>query len=420
MSTFVKGLLEERANHWEQQKALLDKAEAEGRKSLDAEEQRQYDERNAEIDRLDGQRQQIEADEKRAKDAAESLRAAGIEPESRGSGSDGEQRLAAEVRSFLTGKADSAELRASDTKWIDFNELRSGMQSRALSVGTATAGGNTVPRGFRAKLYEHLIEMSAVLSLGCEVWNTQSGETTDIPITTSHGSATLTTEGTAITGTEPAFGKKSIGAFKYGQVVYLSRELVDDTGVDLLGYIARAGGWAVGNALGADLVKGDGSSKPAGVAGSATVGVTGATSTAGMFTFDNLIDLYYSVIAPYRGRPTTGWAMKDTAMGAARKIKDNDGQYLWQPSLVAGTPDTLYGKPVRTDPNFDGTGLGKRSVFFGDWSTYLVRLVRSVRFERSDEVKFAEDQVGFKVVIRGDGVLQDQTGSIKCFVGGAS
>lgn len=419
MSTFVVGLLEQRANLWEQNKALLDAAEAEGRKSLDGEEMRQYEERNAEIDRLDAQRQQIEADEKRARDAADAMRSFGAAPEQRGSGGQ-DEAFAAEVRNFLSGKADSAELRNDGQGWIDFHALRSNMQARALSIGTATAGGNTVPRGFRAKLYEHMIEMSAVLSLGCEVWNTESGETTDIPITTSHGTATLTPEGTAITGTEPAFGKKSIGAFKYGQVIHLSRELVDDTGVDLLGYIARQGGWAVGNALGADLIKGDGSSKPAGAVGSATVGVTGASGKVGAFTFDDLIDLYYSVIDPYRNQPSTGWLMKDTTMGAARKIKDNDGQYLWQPSLIAGTPDTLYGKPVRTDPNVDAIGLGKRSVLFGAWNTYLVRLVRGVRFERSDQVKFAEDQVSFKVVIRGDGVLQDQSGSIKAFVGNAA
>lgn len=415
--SLVKQILEQRATVWEEGKALLDKAEAEGR-SLTAEESQTWDRINAELTGLDDQRKSIEDAERRSREAEEAMRDLGAGPERRAAVGDDDRRLAADVRSFLRGDRKSAEIRDADADWIDFEALRA--NTRALSVGSATAGGNTVPKSFRERLYEHAIEMSAVMNLGCEILNTQSGETFEMPITTAHGTATLTPEGSQITGTDPAFGKRSLGAFKYGQVVYISRELVEDEKVDILGYIARQGGWAVGNALGAHLIAGDGSSKPAGVSGSTTLGVTGGTGVGGAPTFDNLIDLYYSVIAPYRNRPSAGWCMNDLSVAAIRKIKDTTGQYIWQPSLIPGSPDVILGKPVRTDPNMPTIGTTKKSVIFGAWDAYTVRLVRGVRFERSDDFKFDTDQIAFKVVIRGDGVLVDQTGALKHYVGAAS
>ena len=95
-------------------------------------------------------------------------------------------------------------------------------------------------------------------------------------------------------------------------------------------------GRAVGNALGAHLATGTGSSQPAGIVTGATTGVTGGTAVSGAFTADNLIDLYFSVIAPYRNSPKCGWIMKDATLAAVRKLKDTTNQYLWQPGLVAG------------------------------------------------------------------------------------
>ena len=107
-------------------------------------------------------------------------------------------------------------------------------------------------------------------------------------------------------------------------------------------------------------------------------------------------------------------------MAAIRKIKDQQGQYLWAPSLQVGQPDTLLGKPVYTDPNIAGVGLGAKSVLFGDLSAYYVRFAGGVRFERSDDFDFDHDLVTFRALLRADGLLADQTGAVKYFAGGAS
>jgi HK97 family phage major capsid protein len=404
--SLVKQILEQRATAWEEAKAMLDTAEAEGR-SLSAEETGKFDAINGTINALDEQRAKIEDAEKRAKDASEAMERvnAAPKPDMRGDADTDDK-----VRAFLRG----------DVRSYDTNEGLPPVNFRDLTKGSATAGGNTIRTGFREQLLEHMIEVSGVMMAGPTVLNTTSGESIEVPITTSHGTAALTTEGSAISESDPAFGKRTLGAYKYATLVQVSRELVDDTSVDLLGYIARQAGRGCGNALGTDLVVGNASSKPSGIVQTASTGVTGSASVSGAFTADNLIDLFFSVIAPYRNSPSCGWMMKDTTLAAVRKLKDTTNQYLWQPSIQVGVPDTLLGKPVHTDPNVAAVALSAKSVIFGDFAAYFVRLAGGVRFERSDEYAFNADLVTFKAVVRGDGILADQTGAVKVFLGNAA
>ena len=303
---------------------------------------------------------------------------------------------------------------------LDFAPPMGVEQVRALSKGTATAGGNTVPTDFISRLYEHLIETATLLRGGATTWNTADGQNMEVPVTTSHGTAALVAESGTIPQSDPAFGKRTLGAYKYGHLILVPQELLTDTGVDLDGYLARMAGRAVGNALGAHLITGTGTAQPAGLINSTTLGVTGGTGVAGVPTFDNLIDLAYSVIAPYRNSPDAAWLIKDTTAGARRKLKDSSGRYLWEPALTPGAPDRILGYPVLTDPNMPATGVNNKSVAFGDLSSYWVRLVNNVRFERSDDFKFDTDQVAFRCLIRGDGLLLDQSGAIKHYVGAAT
>jgi len=405
MSEFIKRLQERRANVWEQAKALLDTAEGEKR-DLTAEEEQTYQRLNADIDAIDARAKDMVEAEQRTKDADEAFRALLAKPqtqERKGPESD------SELRRWARG-----EMRGFDVA------APSGVSFRDLVKGTTTAGGNTVPVTFYGQLMAHLIEVSGLMMAGPTVLNTASGETIEMPVTTAHSTATLTPEATALTESDPAFAKRSLGAYKYGVLLQISSELLSDTGVDLEGYLSMQAGRALGNAFGADAVTGNGSSKPTGVMTTATTGKTGATGAAGAFTADDLIDLYYSVISPYRNSTSCGWLMRDATLGAARKLKDLQGQYLWQPSIQEGAPDTLLGKPVHTDPNVAAVALSAKSVAFGDFSQYFVRMAGGVRFERSDDYAFNSDLVTYRAIIRADGLLIDQTGAVKVFAGGAS
>ncbi|MGW2226799.1 phage major capsid protein [Streptomyces formicae] len=404
MRSHIKALQERRANVWEQAKALLDAAEGEKR-DLSAEEETSYQALNADIDKIDARVKDLSEAEQRTKDAEAAFAGLLAKPQEqeRKSGED------SELRRWARGEQRGIDIAKPD-----------GVAFRDLVKSSATAGGNTVPTTFYGQLMAHLIEVSGVMMAGPTVLNTASGETIEIPVTTAHSSAALTAEAAALTESDPAFAKRTLGAYKYGVLLQASTELLTDTGVDLEGYLAMQAGRALGNAFGVHAITGDGSSKPTGVITSASAGVTGGTGVAGAFTADNLIDLYYSVIAPYRNSTSCGWLMRDASLGAARKLKDGQGQYLWQPSIQVGAPDTLLGKPVHTDPNVAAVATTAKSVAFGDFSQYFVRLAGGVRFERSDDYAFNSDLVTFRAIIRADGLLIDQTGAVKVFTGAAT
>jgi HK97 family phage major capsid protein len=408
MSEVTTRLRERRANVWEQAKALADRAADENR-AFNGEEQSSWDTLNAELDALDKRIKSVIDGEQRAKDTEEAFTRLEGKPVVPG------QRTAPdstdELRKFLLGETDKRFFDVAPT------------EPRALSKLTAAAGLNTVPTSFYDRLVSHLIETSGVLQANPTVLNTQSGETLQIPKTTAHSTSAIVTEGSPIGASDPTFGQVSLGAFKYAHLIQVSRELLTDTGVDLEGYLAMQSGRALGNKLGADLVAGGGTTAPWGVVTRATAfaGVTGTAAgfgtqgTAGQGG-DAFIRLFYSVISPYRNSRQAAWLMNDATAGVVRQIKDTTGQYLWQPSVTAGTPDLLLGKPVYTDPNVTATfANGAKTVVFGDFSQYFVRMVGGIRFERSDDYAFNTDLVTFRAVLRGDGDLVDLTGAIKVY-----
>lgn len=399
----IKTLAEKRQNIWNESRALLDKAEAEKR-DLTAEENEVFERQSADMTALRSRIDSIETTMRENSEAeAAEKRLLGDRQEQRG----GDDTQGEAIRSFLKGETRELAFGADGKVW-----------TRALSKGTATAGGNTVPLTFYDQLVEHLVDTTSVLQAGATVLNTASGEIIEVPVTTSHGAAAAVAEAGALAGTDPAFAKRTLGAFKFGQLITLSRELVDDTAVDLLGYVSRAAGRNIGLALGAKLATGAGTTEPWGVITRATTGVTGGAGVTGAFTADNLIDLMFSVVGPYRKNGS--WLVKDSTLGSIRKLKDGAGRYLFDPAATVGQPDTVLGRPIFTDTNMAAVALSAKSVAFGDLSTYFVRIAGGVRFERSDDYAFGNDQIAFRAIVRADGELADQTGSVKLFVGNAA
>jgi HK97 family phage major capsid protein len=417
MSEVVKRLRERRQNVWEQAKELADRAADENR-NFSGEEQSAWDTLNAELDAYDKRIKNVIDGEQRAKDTEDAFTKLEGQPATGGkNGNAPESKRLAELRAFALGEPGAPRV---------FDIRPEGpVEQRLLSKLSAAAGLNVVPTTFYDRLVAHLIEVSAVLQAGPTVLTTDSGESIQIPKTTAHSTAAIVTEGSQIGTSEPAFGQITLGAFKYANMMYISRELLQDAGVDLEGYLSMQAGRGIGNKFGQDMVVGAGTTLPRGIVLDATSGVTGSTvaggaSVIGAPTADNLIDLFYSVIAPYRNSRQAAWLVKDSTMAAIRKLKDTTGQYIFQPSLTAGTPDTLLGKPIYTDPYVAAIGSAAKSVIFGDFSQYYVRVVGGVRLERSDEFKFDTDQISFRVVLRADAALVDLTGAIKFMTGGTA
>lgn len=397
MSDMLKRLLEQRANVWEQTKSHLDTVETEGRE-FTAEADETYTKLNDQLSQLDKRiaqendlsKRNAEADEIRARMEQAKPPAA-------------EEKVATDddiLRSMVAGERRSYEFR-------DLSKLSAG------------AGANTVATNFYNQLQQHMIENSAIRQSNVTVITTDGGQALQIPKTTTHPTAAIIAEAGSITESDPVFAQVTLDAYKYAFSVQVSSELENDTGVNLSGYLAERGGIALGNGSGAHFVTGTGSSQPNGVVTASTLGVTGAASVSGAFDVDDIIDLYYSVIAPYRKNGT--WIMADAAIKAARKLKDaTSGFYLWNNSVLADEPSTLLGRPVLNDTNIADPALSAKSVVFGDLSKYFIRDVKGVRVERSVDFAFQNDLVTWRFLLRTDGDLVDTTGAVKHFIGNAA
>lgn len=442
-SEVTKRLRDRRLNVWEQCKALADTAATENR-AFTAEEQGSWEVLNEEMDNLDkrikaaldAEQRQAQADQafnrlhedKEAKDRAKDPVYAAINEELRSwmlGNSKGNTRSG---DAFEIGPDGGSVTRGRGGPLFS-QEVRKAMEARreaeyrTLVTSGNTSGGNLVPTDFYDQLIAHLIEVSGILQCGPTVLNTAGGENLQIPKTTAHSVAASAAQAGAIPSADPAFGLVTLSAYKYGILLQVARELLDDSGVDLIGYLAMQSGRALGNKFGSDLVTGVGSGQPTGLinvaSGAAGGVVTGtATGTSGKPSYADLVAMEYSVIAPYRQSRSCYWLAKDATIGNFRLITDTTGRPIWEPSMVLGSPDLLLGKPLVADPFMTSTATGAvGAVAFGDFSQFFVRIVGPVRFERSDDYLFGSDLVAFRALIRGDGTLVDQTGAIKVYKG---
>jgi HK97 family phage major capsid protein len=402
----LKNLLAERAKTWDAARADLEAVKAEGRE-LEGEAKEKYERQTGELDDLDERITSVkelierEATAEEARELADDLgRRATEEQEGEPTGRHAQDEAA--LRKLVNGETRRIELR------FEKGESRAVARGERRDLNT-TDDSSIVPTSFVNLLYEHLIDNSAIRQTRVNVINTDSGEALQVPKTTAHPTAALISEGTAITESEPTFGQVTLNAFKYGILTQAANELLTDTGVDLVSYLAKIGGQALANGSGAHFVTGDGSSKPRGIVPASTLGKTAAG--AATVTFDEIIDLFFSVIGPYRANAE--WMLKDSSMAIIRKLKDADGQYLWQPALTAGEPDRILGKPYHTDPNMPAMTTGLKSLLFGDFSAYTIRDVNGIRIERSDDFAFDSDMVTWRFILRTDGDLIDSTGAVK-------
>ena len=414
MSDVAKRLRDRRLNVWNEAKGLAEEASEENR-AFTAEEQGKWDALNEELDNLDARIKSVLDTEKRAKDADDAFNhvtSGSKRRETAGYADSSGRDVRSEIRSFFRGEAGSP-------KAMEFarDPAKGALNLRTLQSNTSTPT-SLVPTDFYDQLIAHLIEVSGVMQTGPTVLNTAGGETLQIPKTTTHTTAASAAQAAVLPSADPAFALATLSAYKYGDLIYVARELLDDEGVDLVGYLAMSAGRALGNKFGSDLVTGTGTSQPTGFMTSATIGITGTTTgKGGAAQYNDLVDLEYSVIAPYRQSRSCYWIAADKTIGGFRKIVDSNSRPIWEPSMVLGSPDLLLGKPLVADPFMPAVATGAQSVAFGDFSQFFVRLVGGIRFERSDDFLFSQDLVAFRAVLRGDGVLVDQTGAIKTYKG---
>lgn len=115
------------------------------------------------------------------------------------------------------------------------------------------------------------------------------------------------------------------------------------------------------------------------------------------------MDLFYAVKSPYRKKAV--WVLNDTTVKALRKLKDNNGNYIWQPSVQAGQPDMILNRPYHTSAYVPEVAAGAKVMAFGDFSYYWIADRQGRSFKRLNELFAANGQVGFLASQRVDGKL---------------
>jgi HK97 family phage major capsid protein len=369
MSEFIKTQQELRANLYEQVKDVIEAAEAEKR-GLD----------QAELDKI----ARIEADMNKASEAI----AVAQRAEER------KAEVSAAAKGFIpaTETRDSAELFRAMAR----GEVRShnfAPEKRTLIPATAT-----VPVGFLDRVYGLARLVGPMLDVS-EVITRTSGESLRIPTYTAYSTATQYAAGSAIAESEPTFDSLLLTPKKIGFTVQLANELLTDAGFDIEAVIAEQAGNAIGFKINDLATVGTGSTQTTGIVTAASSGVTGGTTT---FTADQLIDLQFSLNGAARRLPGVGYMANTTSMGVMRKLKSDDGNYLY--TVNVGAPDVFAGFPIYENPAMSSPATGVKSVLFGDYKSYKI-VTTGLDVATSSDAYFANDVTAYRFTYRFDGGL---------------
>ena len=389
MSEFIAKQGDAKAKAWHEAKALIDSVEARGG-VWSGEDEKKYADLTAVINRAN---EAIEMEQREAK-VADAIQSAAVDFKG-ASVSDNESDI---LRKMAAG------------------EIR-GHEFRAI---TGSSTGAPVPTSFYneivkvARLVNPLLDYATVL-------NTTSGENLQIPSQAGFSTATIVGQGATVSVSEPTFNAfVTLGAYKFSALAQLSRELILDSGVDIIGFLADQFGNAFGNAIGDKILNGTGTVEPTGILTTAATGVTSTAGSAGVFTADNVIDLVYSLDGALRRLPSFALLANSSSIAALRKLKDGSGRYLFDVGVGQEARDLVLGVPVIEAPSMPSVGTAKTPLAVGDIkSIYIRNAGPGLQVDRSDDFAFQTDLSTWRATWRLDSRLV-QTSNIKVFKGAAT
>ena len=375
----VQELIEKRAKVWETAKNFVDTHEDKNG-NLSAEDKETYSRMEAEIEELTNSIERQQRAERR------------------------EQELSKPVNSPITGKPYKDEPqgevktgRASDEyKKAMLTALRSNFRqvSNVLQEGVDADGGYLVPEEYDHRLIDVLTEENIMRGIATKI--TTSGEH-KINIAATKPAAAWIEEGEALSFGDATFDQKILDAHKLHVAIKITEELLYDNAFGLENYIITEFGKALANAEEDAFLNGDGVGKPTGIFDKTKGGESIGTLTAALKS-DDVLDLIYKLKRPYR--KNASFIMNDATLAQIRKLKDNNGQYLWQPSYQVGEPDKILGYNIRTSA-FAPTD----AIAFGDYKYYNIGDRGSRSFKQLNELFAGNGMIGYVAKERVDGLL---------------
>ena len=410
----VQALREQRAGVWNSMTEIIERAGQENR-DLTVDVRQTYDNAEVELDRLTADIARQEKHEQRTAEMSKVDRTGVV--------AEREERLDRSVAEYETAFEDYVRHGFATMSTEHRQALQSGFNiENALSVGTGTSGGYTVPPGFRDVLIETMKWYGSVRSVATVI-QTDSGQPLQWPTnnaTTQVGR--ILSENTTLTQTDPSFNTATLGAYMYSSdLVLVPYQFLQDSNIDAESFLARILGVRIGRIQNQHFTTGTGTSQPTGIQTNATAGVTLATGNTTNITYGGLVQLIHSVDPAYRYGAGNGqnidlgtmstrakFMTSDAALSTIRQLTDSQNRPLWQPSVQAGQPDTLLGYSIVLNNDMPTPAANVKSVLFGDFERgYVIRDVVGLTVRRLDERYADYLQVGWFAFQRTDATVQD-------------
>lgn len=266
--------------------------------------------------------------------------------------------------------------------------------SNILQEGVDADGGYLVPEEYDRRLIDTLSEENIMRRLATII--TTSGEH-KINIAATKPAASWIEEGGALTFGDATFSQILLDAHKLHVAIKVTEELLYDNAFNLEGYILDQFGKALGNAEEDAFLNGDGTGKPLGLFAATGGGTVAGTLTAAIKS-DDMLDLVYALKRPYRKKAS--FIMNDKTLSSLRKLKDNNGAYIWQPSYQAGEPDRVLGYAVHTSAY-----APEDAIAFGDYKYYNIGDRGTRSFSELRELFAGNGMIGYVAKERVDGKL---------------
>jgi HK97 family phage major capsid protein len=383
MSDITKTLHEQYRNDWEEAKSLLARA-ADEKRELSAEEEVRWTSLNDSMSARKAKMDQVAAAEERSEKI----------------GALAERAL--KVENAVKADNDGDVLRAIATG----EKRRAQFEIRALASATAT-----VPVTFADFVVVALTEGNPIYD-GATKLRTTTGEQITLPRVTANQTAAFVTEGSTITPADPTISSITLYANKIASLTLLSAELVRDAGFDILGTVGRQAGAQIAFIAGSAMAIGTGTVQPQGfvsVAGNAQLSTATKAGTVAATFFDalDLATVLYSLSPSYRN-PNTVWHAATSAVSKLRKLQDLNGQFVFQPSMAAGQPDTLMGYRLKENVHMAAVASASKSVAIVHEPSYYVREL-PIEVASSTDYLFNTNQVAIRTLYGVDGNLPDVT-----------
>lgn len=379
MSDITKTLHEQYRNDWEEAKSLLAGA-ADAKRELSAEEEARWTSLNDSMTARKAKMDQVAAAEERSEKI----------------GALAERAL--KVENAVKADNDGDVLRA-----IAIGEKRRAQfEIRALASAAAT-----VPVTFADFVVVALTEGNPIYD-GATKLRTTTGEQITLPRVTANQTAAFVTEGSTISPADPTISSITLYANKIAALTLLSNELVRDAGFDILGTVGRQAGAQIAFVAGSAMTLGTGTVQPQGFVSAAT-GLSTATKsgtvTATFFDALDLATVLYTLNPSYRNTNTV-WHASTTAVSKLRKLQDLNGQFVFQPALAAGQPDTLLGYRLKENVHMAAVASASKSVAIIHEPSYYVREL-PIEVASSQDYLFNTNQTALRTLYGVDGNIPD-------------